>query len=129
MKGKRGGRHDESLCNFCTCGANECEWMRKLKPIDGWKAKLVRCDHGKTYHVISCPQFVPMPHQEEDPRKARGDTNEYLFASKKRRLSTACKYGLKNFCDGTPNPSAKGTEQKPPCKFFIDGKCTLNKAE
>lgn len=56
--------HTASLCMDCARGASECEWMRRLKPIEGWRAQLVeyREQHGRrtyTYHVINCPRFVP----------------------------------------------------------------------
>lgn len=127
MKGQIGGRHTESLCNFCICGANECEWMRRLKPIEGWKAKLVPCDHGKTYHVLKCPQFKSMPPCEEEAHRPYKVENKNRIATKKRRVFEMCLYGLKNFCDGTPNPSAKGSQKLPPCKFFVGGKCTIFK--
>ena len=46
-----------SICIDCKRGANECEWLFRLHPIPGWKAKKVRCGSFVTYDVAECPFF------------------------------------------------------------------------
>ena len=38
-----------------------------------------------------------------------------------------CDYGSKHFCDGTVNRTCRkpAEKNKPPCKYFIQGKCEL----
>ena len=56
--------HKETLCWSCKrVGTGTCSWDKRLKPVDGWKAKQRpypgkkgKSDH--TYHVISCPRYV-----------------------------------------------------------------------
>ena len=64
----------ESLCWYCSRGANECDFMRKLQPIDGWKAKKVEYNgyYGATYTYVveKCPNFEPM-RQQPQPKKPK----------------------------------------------------------
>ena len=50
----------QSLCWNCSKGADECCFMDNLEPVPGWKAKKVLCEGNRTYHVIKCPEFVPV---------------------------------------------------------------------
>lgn len=46
-------------------------------------------------------------------------TAERRFEYKKRLLEKECAYGLKYFCDGTPNRSIVDTDkQKTPCPMY-----------
>ena len=46
-----------SICLDCKKGADECEWLFRLRPVKGWSAKKVRCSDFVTYEVMSCPNF------------------------------------------------------------------------
>lgn len=46
-----------SICIDCKKGALECEWMFRLKQVNGWKAKKVKNDGFVTYDVKECPNF------------------------------------------------------------------------
>lgn len=48
---------DVSICIDCKRGANECEWLFKLKKVKGWEAKKVRNKDFVTYDVMKCPNF------------------------------------------------------------------------
>lgn len=56
--------HKETLCWSCKrVGTGTCSWDKRLKPVDGWKAKQrpypgKKGKNDKTYHVISCPRYV-----------------------------------------------------------------------
>jgi len=55
----------QSLCWNCAKGADECCFMESLEPVEGWKAKKVICEGNRTYHVIKCPDFVPVQSANE----------------------------------------------------------------
>ena len=73
----------DSLCWRCAKGANECEFLRRLVPVQGWKAKKVPYDgyYGKTYtHVVEkCPDFEHMR-----------ETNAKQPYSFKKKISVRC---------------------------------------
>lgn len=51
-----------SICFDCQNGyAHKCKWVRRLKPIEGWKAEKREYKEvlgtGFTYVVIECPNF------------------------------------------------------------------------
>ena len=50
----------ETLCWKCSKGANECCFMKSLKPVPNWNAQKVMCEGSPTYRVISCPNFKPL---------------------------------------------------------------------
>ena len=50
------------LCWRCAYAIGGCSWSDRLKPVQGWKAKLTtRKEHDgyvfKSYRILSCPQF------------------------------------------------------------------------
>lgn len=49
-------------------GRQGCSWSRDFEPVKGWTAvpQLLKCpdkDDAETFHVVSCPEFVPDPPQ------------------------------------------------------------------
>lgn len=40
-----------------------CEWSRNFQPVPGWNAEPTFKDNGKipSYHVITCPKYIPDP--------------------------------------------------------------------
>ena len=68
----------ETLCWSCKrVGTGTCSWDKRLKPVDGWKAKQRpypgkkgKSDH--TYHVISCPRYINDSEKEVVIRRLKG---------------------------------------------------------
>ena len=55
-------------------------------------------------------------------------TIESRYTNKKKQLEKECLYGLKHFCDGTPNRSMVNTDKpKPPCTKYRS--CTIRKVK
>ena len=51
---------------------------------------------------------------------------ENQFVSLRNFLEKICPYRMDNFCDGTPNKSvSRYIDEKEPCQYFKNGKCTL----
>jgi hypothetical protein len=46
-----------SICIDCKKGADECEWLFRLRPVPGWKARKVRCGNFVTFDVKECPHY------------------------------------------------------------------------
>lgn len=125
----------ESLCNRCACGVFECEWMKSLTPVKGWKARKVRYKpqageaESYTYNVSECPKFKLMQERpvESVPRSTIQDiqadsAHQYQYLTE--RVKRVCVFGRKHFCDGEPNKGEGGKEAREPCDFYIKGKCT-----
>lgn len=50
------------------------------------------------------------------------------FTTKRESLKKTCLYGLKHFCDGTPNLSEDATAKKRlPCPMYLDCKHKANR--
>ena len=54
----------ETLCWECKNACGGCSWSKAFKPVEGWDADktTVKCENGTTYgsyHVKSCPEFIP----------------------------------------------------------------------
>lgn len=119
----------DTLCGTCTRGADECGFMADMLPVPGWEAEKVVYKHqqGKksyTYAVKECPLFVKKNSTPKRKRKIKSENADHIFQKKKRKVMTACLYGVKHFCDGKPNVSYGVKDTKPPCQFYKGGKCT-----
>lgn len=54
----------QTLCWDCARAVCGCTWSREFIPVNGWmaeetKLKVKNGDYVTSYHVISCPEFVP----------------------------------------------------------------------
>lgn len=47
----------ESLCWDCKRTSLNCEWVRSLRPVRGWKAKVVFTEGEYRNRVLECPKF------------------------------------------------------------------------
>lgn len=53
----------ETLCWSCANATGFCSWSHDFTPVPGWTAQDTTLHHAtdrssKSYHVISCPEFV-----------------------------------------------------------------------
>lgn len=62
-------RHAESLCWRCDRAIGGCSWSRSFTPVEGWEAQYNPTI--KSYHVISCPEYVP----DRPGERANADIN------------------------------------------------------
>lgn len=71
-----------SICIDCKKGADECEWLFRLRPVKGWEAKKVRCSGFITYEVTGCPNY-----EKNRENKRRRRTKIELAAQRQMQAS------------------------------------------
>lgn len=52
-------RKKDTLCWTCQNYSGGCSWSRSFTPVEGWEARPTKNEQTDSYHVISCPEFIP----------------------------------------------------------------------
>lgn len=81
---KYAGCKPSQLCFDCARASGFCSWSKNFTPVEGWTAKPTKINHFKnkcgekifiqdtdSYHVLSCPLFIPDAPTKEGRREQR----------------------------------------------------------
>jgi hypothetical protein len=57
-----------NICATCQLPIPDCPWLtsRGRTPVEGWSARKVLCMGEETYHIRSCPLYVPPKSRKDD---------------------------------------------------------------